>query len=355
MADDSGKDDKVKTEAETASTDFDLELGDLSQFIDTDVSKSSPDLGDLSQLDSELSGDLSLLDEAIAELESENVTEAASNATELDAAIETPLSELSLMDEAAATESAADVSTNESSTSDFSLADSDDDVPTLQDAVAEVEHSGETHLESVAADTVPTLSESAIVSASQSSSPLTDAEALDELENIAEQLLEEEQSNLAAEAASSQADSSLSMLDEMNSPDELSPADSGLEITEPETRTSQFNESAFDAAMSSQAAESAAEIPVASAAGGRFANELQSHLASKIESLVMEAIASFSDDLNNQLAQQIQEMIIRAIDNALPAIMETMANSLKDEVETQVRTELPEIVDKMLGDISFAD
>lgn len=372
MADDSGKDDKVKTEPDT--TDIDLELGDLSQFIDSADDGSTPELGDLSKLDSDFGGDLSLLDEAIAELESESDT----NEAEGEPASQ-PASELAL--ESTAESATSLTQTDEQADSSLSLSEENDDVPTLDEAVAEVSHSGETTVVQ-AADTVPTLSESAIIPTDESSAvsndPLSDADAIGELESIAEQLLEEEQSAMAEQTESS-ATSGLSLLDDDDSPvsglDELN---SEIAAAEMETAASQFNESAFEAAMSQQAetpetdpfedapATSSATAPAAaaagaaaagavSAAGNRFVNELQSHLASKIEALVMEAIASFGDDLNNQLALQIQEMIIRAIDNALPAIMETMADSLKGEVETQVKTELPDIIDKMLGDLSFAE
>jgi hypothetical protein len=128
---------KEEDESKMEASELDPDIGDLSMLDDANDS-ASHQIGDLSSLDDDddLIGDLSLLDEAIAELDSK--VESDSSAADASAL------------------SDGDVPT---------VPAGDDDVPILSEAVAEMQ-AGHTMPAANTSDTVPLLGDSAIISAS---------------------------------------------------------------------------------------------------------------------------------------------------------------------------------------------
>ncbi len=96
--------------------------------------------------------------------------------------------------------------------------------------------------------------------------------------------------------------------------------------------------------------EDAATTASAVAAAG-LGSSLHDALSRRLESLVSEAIASLSDELQQQLAQRMESLLLEAVDQAMPSLMEQLASGLRQQVQSHVQEELPRIVGDMLGSI----
>lgn len=393
--------------------DLDLDFGDLSKFVDEDEASSGHQLGNLSvtEDDDDLIGDLSLLDEAIAELDSKHepsTTKPVANTkpeSKLELALETEEQALSNFQDALASKPASKPVPMPAN-APASRIEASDDIPTLTDSIAEIARTGDTDLVNFdSPEAVPLLGESSIVgeAGSQFDGPTAKSQvaatsvmeqvpdaALSQLGDIAEELLA---------SGETQKEPSLSLIDEpgmeTKSTTELSPNDSIFENSLFESTPAEeespevdaqadeepfsfsqavasenitaddsiFNNSLFeDAPAEEDAAKSSYEEQVSSftasmkerqAARGGFTSELHAQLSKKIDALVLDAIESLSDELHQQLASRMEALLMSSVDSALPPLVESFSASLRKEVQAKVHKKMPQIVNDLLGNIEF--
>ncbi|MDH5230892.1 MAG: hypothetical protein OEZ58_08405 [Gammaproteobacteria bacterium] len=296
---------EIESIAEDLSDIGDID-GSISQ-IDPDSEKS---LGDLSSInDDELIGDLSLLDEAIAELDGgqENSTDSQpdiSSITETSSASHIE-SGLSLADDEESALMAPPSPSESSLTSNVN--DSEDDVPTL--------------------------SEDAIVG----QMPSRQTEAASQMDSSYESELELAGDSQNTAKHESQLSDIASTLSEISN----STQDNSSELTQNASQLEQTNAKP----SSTRRSES----------GDGFSALLHAQIANKIDALVMDAIHSVSNELNHKMALKLEVMIMNAIDKALPAIMSNISNELRNELEKQIRADLPSIVNELVGEMSEAE
>ncbi len=315
-------------------------------------------------------GELSLLDEAIAELDQASKT------------ISTVAGEFEFdLPEQQATEE-------------------DDNIPVLEEAV-----SLPTDSQAANEAAIPTLGESAIVIHAQEQAGETEAEPgdeereelLSELEVIAQDLslpaeedadagaelvMHEQEEALLEQALSGDIDassghqsppSSLSgfsdselehlpsfveaVSETVESADDMQDAasdESVSQMPQPDPDEEQTREAVVGAEPGpspSEAHDAPLDTPGAVAATAGLGSSLHDALSRRLESLVSEAIASLNDELQQQLAGRMESLLLEAVDQAMPGLMEQLASGLRQQVQSHVQQELPRIVGDMLGSI----
>jgi hypothetical protein len=106
------------------------------------------------------------------------------------------------------------------------------------------------------------------------------------------------------------------------------------------------------AASPHAASDIAAPASSAAVPANSFTAELHTQLAKQIDILLVEAINNLSNELNHHLAQRMEGLLLGAVDEAMPRLMEELSQGLRSEVQKQVSGELPHIVNDMMGKLN---
>lgn len=83
--------------------------------------------------------------------------------------------------------------------------------------------------------------------------------------------------------------------------------------------------------------------------------ELHAQLSKKIDGLVIEAATSITNELHHQLTLRMETLLTQAVESVLPNLMDQMANGLRTEVKEKVRSQLPNIVNDVLSTTRLSD
>ncbi len=76
---------------------------------------------------------------------------------------------------------------------------------------------------------------------------------------------------------------------------------------------------------------------------------LHNQLSKKIDNLVIEATTSMTNELHHQLTLRLNGLVAKSVESVLPKLIDQMVTSLRDEVNGQVKHELPSIINEVLG------
>ena len=353
--DDNGQKDAGQNTMNTLQTDL-PSIGDLSG-LDDDLSPSH-EIGDSEQLDNtDLIGDLSLLDEAIAELDEMETSGATAAVTQADEGFDLDGGELTLQDA-------------DGDSQPLSLAD-EDDIPVLVDAIGEIDAGTIEEIQSAMGGSISGLEDdvmdfggaaekaSGIVDALGVASELPegdfDIDLSDQLETLSEptpslSVAEEEIKSIAERMLSGE--QSASSLEDLGDVDMVS---SGLEGAA-SLAESVLAESGFGATSSESlsAMDDLSQEKTASKGKGsqNLRTAIHDQLMSKIDELVAEAINAMGDDLNTALEERVEQLISAALDQAVPTVIQKLRDDLRDEIQRQVRQQLPQMVADLMEDLS---
>ena len=77
--------------------------------------------------------------------------------------------------------------------------------------------------------------------------------------------------------------------------------------------------------------------------------ELHAQLSKKIDALVLDATMSLTSELESQLSAQLESLLGNAVESVLPKLIDQMAVELRNEVKGRVKHQLPIIVNDVLG------
>lgn len=77
--------------------------------------------------------------------------------------------------------------------------------------------------------------------------------------------------------------------------------------------------------------------------------ELHAQLSKKIDGLVIEAATSITNELHVQLSNRMEGLLNQAVESVLPNLMDQMATGLRNEVKEKVRAQLPNIINDVLS------
>lgn len=367
---------KLKSSFSEDLSDAEKNIGDISQLHSDKAEHSIGNLDNLDNIDDadELLGDISLLDEAIAELEADaddsgslpddfelpEIAAQASNSAAVSAAVSQPVSEI---------EFASDAAQSVSQPASIQVAPETDDseVPVLTEEVSETLVQTQSEEINMGSDSVPLLDEVATdfeepelaqASLSQFSPSSASTEdfanlQLDEL-NIDDSPLDFEH---ATELEAIDTMESLSAIDSPSSiPLEVPVATSEFaEDIIPDSSGSRFSESEavadFSNSISKPGKNTEHRVQVGEGQGLSISipYELHSQLSKKIDSLVIEATMSLTNELHNQLSARLEHLLGQAVEAVLPKLIDQMANGLRTEVKDRVRQQLPGIINDVLG------
>lgn len=297
-------------------------LGDLSSVLQQD----DKTMGKIDQLsDDELIGDLSVLDDTLAELDSEIKESAA------------------LEDE------------------DFALLDQDadeDDIPLLSESAIVVDG----HPSNPVAEDDVSFSVSQIEQLTEDKSALSEPEDTPVLTEIDQEDLERElpMETVTGEQISPDDSVFATSLFEENAEADATDEDPGAVFSDMdpmdsvvETADEDLHEAVAQASPQASATErpAAASTPSAGVLGG----DLHSILSSKLDAIVSETLSAIGNELHQRLSGQIEEMILNSVDRALPPLMQKFSDGLRGEIESQVREQLPNIVNNLMGSMKISD
>lgn len=362
-------------------------LGDLAELDNVSLD-SSPSLGDqlgISEGDehSELLGDISLLEEAIAELETE--AEQASEPSEgtatrledMDVSSDFDAGLAGLIDEDDLASTPAPTST---AVSAQAAAESEPSISSEPAQMSEaVSPQAEETSEAVAAtsqavtatqESVPVLDEEVELSHSVLEFNTEQEAALSEnsiptLDEVATQF--EQPDSIAVEDTASQPNSSfatdsVSQFLSEGAPLEM-PLDSEINLDDEIPDFSLGDD--FGNSNSKPYSEPASEMSKSvdhkvSMGNGSSLNlsipyELHAQLSKKIDGLVVEAATSITNELHNQLTLRMEKLLTQAVESVLPSLMDQMANGLRTEVKEKVRSQLPSIINDVLSTTRLSD
>ena len=358
-------------------------LGDLAELDNVNLD-SSPSLGDqlgISEGDehSELLGDISLLEEAIAELEteaeqaSEPSESAATRLEDMDVSSDFDAGLAGLIDEndvaSAATMSNAEAAAVSEPSITSEPVQASESVPS-QPVQASEPVTATSQPVAATEESVPVLDEEVELSHSVLEFNTEQEAALSEnsiptLDEVATQF--EQPDNIAVEDAVSQSNSafasdSVSQFLSEGAPLEM-PLDSEINLDDEIPDFSLGGE--FGNSNSRAYSEPASEMSKSvdhkvSMGNGSSLNlsipyELHAQLSKKIDGLVVEAATSITNELHNQLTLRMEKLLTQAVESVLPSLMDQMANGLRTEVKEKVRSQLPGIINDVLSTTRLSD
>ncbi|MDH5217301.1 MAG: hypothetical protein OEX19_06385, partial [Gammaproteobacteria bacterium] len=338
-------------------------LGDLAE-LDNVTLDSSPSLGDqlgIGEGDehSELLGDISLLEEAIAELETE--AEQASEPSEstatrledmevssdFDAGLAGLIDEDDVTSTPAANSEAVNVQTtaeSEPAVSTKPAQTAEASVPVLDEEV-ELSHSVlEFNTEQEAAlseQSIPTLDEVA-----------TQFEQPDSIafEDTASRPKSASATDAMSQFLSEGGPLEMPLDSEINLDDEIPDFSLGGDFSN--SASSLYSEPASEMTKS---VEHKVSMGSGSSLNLSIPYELHAQLSKKIDGLVVEAATSITNELHNQLTLRMEKLLTQAVESVLPSLMDQMAEGLRTEVKEKVRSQLPNIINDVLSTTRLTD
>lgn len=83
--------------------------------------------------------------------------------------------------------------------------------------------------------------------------------------------------------------------------------------------------------------------------------ELHSQLSKKIDELVIDATTSLTNELNDQLSDKLEDLLQKSVEAVLPSLANQMINGLRSEIKQRVNEQLPLIINDVLGKTSLKD
>lgn len=83
--------------------------------------------------------------------------------------------------------------------------------------------------------------------------------------------------------------------------------------------------------------------------------ELHAQLSKKIDALVIDATTSLTHELHGHLSDRLEILLAQAVEAVLPSLVDQMVNGLRIEVKHRVKEQLPVIINEVLGKTSLKD
>ena len=282
-----------------------LEDSDKSTSIDPQSEHQLGDISSMIEQADEDAGDFALLDEAIAELESDKSVIDPNIPTLSD--IVEPSSHIATATDEAYTEAELGV------------------VPTLNHVATEV-----------ATPESAQISEPSAIN----STPASQAETLDTVVDSAQMSASTSKSRTEQNAANA----TLEFNHTDKPPEEEMFTASELILAEEEDPLSTYSRPV-------PAAEHYVNLDAENTAGLSISipYSLHNQLSKKIDNLVIEATTSMTNELHHQLTLRLNGLVAKSVESVLPKLIDQMVTSLRDEVNGQVKHELPSIINEVLG------
>ena len=308
-------------------------LGDLSMLEDDDLEpKSQHQMGgeELSKLDadSEILGDISLLEEAIAELETDE--------------------ESAILNSGPATSEAAQTTQNDSQ------------VPTLDEEI-DLSTGMAQFKEDLSAShqSIPVLDEVADVQSGVASDSNSDANpfgALLDDSDIGADVPSEIESNQSGPSYPLEAPLS-GVVKQSNDTGAL---EAPIAVAADSSEGSPFDDAATSQAGTASQSEVASQFSTGvafSSDNAQFSipQELHTQLSRKIDDLVIEAATSITNELHHQLSLRMENLLNQAMEAVLPSLLEQMAKGLRGEIKEKVKEQLPDIMNDVLQKTRLRD
>ncbi|MDH5545689.1 MAG: hypothetical protein OEZ43_08855 [Gammaproteobacteria bacterium] len=83
--------------------------------------------------------------------------------------------------------------------------------------------------------------------------------------------------------------------------------------------------------------------------------ELHAQLSRKIDNLVVEATTSITNELHHQLTQRMDKLLTEAVESVLPSLMEQLAQGLRTEVKSKVKAQIPQMIKDVLANARLTE